>query len=126
MLKPALSDSEVHELHRRICLRGVECLYFADSLGNMVPKDVERITATINTQWDGPVGFHAHNNMGQASINVEAALSCGVSWIDSTITGMGRGAGNYETEVYFQNHVSTATSSVALVDAVENVFQNWA
>ena len=46
-----------------------------------------------------------------------------VSWIDSTITGMGRGAGNYETEVHLQSHVPDASSSIALVDAVENVFQ---
>ena len=67
-----LDDFEVYDFIDHLP-HDVECLYFADSLGNMVPKDVERVMALVRAKWNGPVGFHAHNNMGQASINVEAA-----------------------------------------------------
>jgi len=76
----------------------VDVLYFADSLGNMDAAEVERIVAAIQAGWTGPTGIHTHNNMGQAVRNCQSAAAAGVSWLDSTITGMGRGAGNAQTE----------------------------
>ena len=42
--------------------------------------------------------FLTHNNMGKGLDNSLTAKESGVTWIDSTITGMGRGAGNTQTE----------------------------
>jgi 4-hydroxy 2-oxovalerate aldolase len=77
---------------------GVDVLYFADSLGNMDGTEVERIVNAIRTEWDGTLGIHTHNNMGKGLDNTLAALALGVTWLDTTITGMGRGAGNTPTE----------------------------
>ena len=49
--------------------------------------------------WSGPIGIHAHNNMGQGLLNSTVAVESGASWVDGTITGMGRGAGNSATEL---------------------------
>jgi 4-hydroxy 2-oxovalerate aldolase len=76
----------------------IESLYFADSLGNMDNVEVVRILNAIKEEWKGPIGIHTHNNMGRALDNSLCAITNGVTWIDSTITGMGRGAGNAETE----------------------------
>ena len=76
----------------------IDTLYFADSLGNMAPKEVNQLAAWILELWDRPLGFHSHNNKGLALVNCLAALDAGVTWIDSTILGMGRGAGNVATE----------------------------
>ena len=38
------------------------------------------------------------NNMGQAVSNTITAIELGCNWVDCTVTGMGRGAGNAETE----------------------------
>ncbi|MBN4080845.1 aldolase catalytic domain-containing protein [Caldithrix abyssi] len=76
----------------------VDVLYFADSLGNMVPEDVENICKALKKGWQGQLGIHTHNNKGFALINSVAALSNGITWCDGTITGMGRGAGNVATE----------------------------
>jgi len=78
----------------------VDVLYFADSLGDMSPIEAKRVTKNILKEWDGPLGFHPHNNRGQAFINMFAAIEAGVSWGDSTIRGMGRGAGNLQTEIF--------------------------
>ena len=53
------------------------------------------------TQWSAiskPLGFHAHNNKGQAFANSVIAIENKVNFIDSTITGIGKGAGNLDTE----------------------------
>jgi 4-hydroxy 2-oxovalerate aldolase len=76
----------------------LDALYFADSLGNMDAKEVERIIAALRTEWKGALGIHTHNNMGKGLDNTLTAIDNGVTWVDSTITGMGRGAGNTQTE----------------------------
>lgn len=75
-----------------------DVLYFADSLGNMGRREVERITAAIQSEWNGEIGIHTHDNMSKGLDNSVTALNLGVEWLDSTITGMGRGAGNTQTE----------------------------
>lgn len=76
----------------------VDVLYFADSFGSMSVADVKRSVALIKQYWSGKIGFHAHNNQGTALTNALIAMDNGVDWIDSTVTGMGRGAGNLATE----------------------------
>ncbi len=76
----------------------VDVLYFADSLGNMDRQEVERIVKALRVEWQGELGIHTHNNMGKGLDNTLAAMEAGVSWLDTTITGMGRGAGNTQTE----------------------------
>jgi 4-hydroxy 2-oxovalerate aldolase len=75
-----------------------DVLYFADSLGAMDSKDVSKCIKLIQTQWNGELGIHAHNNLGKAVSNSISAVENGVTWIDSTVAGMGRGPGNAETE----------------------------
>jgi len=78
--------------------KGLSALYFADSLGNMDAAEVTRITRAIKAHWAGPMGIHTHNNMSKAIDNTFTAIAEGVSWVDVTVTGMGRGAGNAQTE----------------------------
>jgi len=78
---------------------GVDVLYFADSLGNMTPDSVKEVVNTIKCSWSGEIGFHSHDNMGNALANCNQAIELGVTWIDSTVQGMGRGAGNVATEI---------------------------
>jgi 4-hydroxy 2-oxovalerate aldolase len=76
----------------------LDVLYFADSLGNMDGVEVERIVNALRQGWIGPIGIHTHNNMGKGLDNTLKAHHLGVTWLDTTITGMGRGAGNTQTE----------------------------
>lgn len=72
----------------------VDIFYFADSFGNMDLKSVSKVVNVLKKYWGGHIGIHAHDNMGQALANTLAAVDSGVSWLDGTILGMGRGAGN--------------------------------
>ena len=76
----------------------VDVLYLADSLGGMNHDTVNYAFKAIREGWEGPVGFHGHNNKGQALINSLEAVDIGVEWVDGTMLGMGRGPGNTETE----------------------------
>lgn len=76
----------------------IEVLYFADSLGGMTPNQASDIVSWLKEAWSGAVGIHTHDNMGLALQNTMAALGAGATWVDSTVTGMGRGPGNALTE----------------------------
>lgn len=76
----------------------LDSLYFADSLGNMDGEEVTRIVRALRKNWHGDIGIHTHNNMGKALDNTLKAKELGVNWLDVTVTGMGRGAGNAQTE----------------------------
>lgn len=76
----------------------VDVLYFADSLGNMSPNDVINVVRLIKNNWNKEIGIHTHDNKGMAVNNTLAAISNGVTWVDSTVRGMGRGAGNAKSE----------------------------
>jgi 4-hydroxy 2-oxovalerate aldolase len=76
----------------------LDVLYFADSLGNMDSTEVVRIVTALRQYWHGDLGIHTHNNMAKALDNCLTAREAGVKWLDATITGMGRGAGNAQTE----------------------------
>jgi len=77
----------------------VDTLYFADSFGSMDSTEVSRIAGALATSWRGALGIHTHNNKSLAVQNTLAAIECGVSFLDATVTGMGRGAGNAELEI---------------------------
>lgn len=97
----------------------VDVLYFADSLGSMDKNDMKRIYSAIREEWAGDIGFHAHNNMGQAVENVDFGIGMGCSWIDATVSGMGRGAGNAELEFVLSLPVlSNRVSSVKELDTL--------
>lgn len=70
-----------------------------DSYGGVMPEDVCKITSLVRTQLTCPLGFHGHNNLNMALANALTASNNGVEYIDATVCGMGRGAGNLELEL---------------------------
>ena len=79
-----------------------DVLYFADSLGRMSEKEINEVILNIRKYWSGEIGIHAHDNLSKALSNSLYALKNGVTWVDSTISGMGRGPGNVKTEANFR------------------------
>lgn len=94
------SEQKIEEIAAKASEYPVDVLYFADSLGNIKPEDVTKITNAIRKRWGGPIGIHAHDNLMLAFANSTQALDSGAEWVDSTITGMGRGPGNLRTEEF--------------------------
>lgn len=78
----------------------VDVLYFADSLGNMNPAAIDAVMQSMREHWSGAIGVHLHDNMNLAMVNALAAVEAGAEWVDCTVLGMGRGAGNTRTELF--------------------------
>ena len=91
-------EDEISRLVHIISTTNADVLYFADSLGSLEPDDVSNIYDLISNSWKKDIGIHTHDNMGNAISNTLKAIDEGICWVDSTITGMGRGPGNAQTE----------------------------
>ena len=92
------SEDEVKALARLAKTYSLDVLYFADSMGSMNPDQVAQIIQWFRSEWAGAMGIHTHDNLGLALSKTLRALNEGVIWVDSTVTGMGRGPGNARTE----------------------------
>ena len=79
---------------------GVEGIYVVDTVGGMDPDQVFRYVELIRNAFPLAVGFHGHNNTGRALANSIAALDAGASFVDGTVGGVGRGAGNLQLELF--------------------------
>ena len=77
----------------------------------------------MKKNWKGQLGIHAHNNTGLALSNTLQAIECGVKWVDSTITGIGRGPGNTLTEELIfelsQNNCEPIKNNLNLVPLIQ-------
>ncbi|MCD6003897.1 aldolase catalytic domain-containing protein [Halomonas sp. IOP_6] len=92
------TEAEVKALAREAKSYPLDALYFADSMGSMNPDQAAQIIQWMRTEWKGPMGIHTHDNLGLALSNTLRAIDEGVTWVDATVTGMGRGPGNARTE----------------------------
>lgn len=70
-----------------------------DSYGGISPDEVRDILELVRLNTKCPIGFHGHNNLELSLINTVTAIACGVDFVDATILGMGRGAGNLKQEL---------------------------
>lgn len=79
----------------------VDAISFVDSYGSLTPKETQNFFYKAKDYFETKtkIGCHFHNNSGLALANSLIAYDNGCQIIDSTFTGMGRGAGNAETEL---------------------------
>ena len=120
-----ISDLEIEKITKLVAQSKLDVFYFADSLGNLEPQDIIHISKVIKKNWKKEIGFHAHDNMSRALINGVAAFNNGINWIDSTVTGMGRGAGNIQTEfalLQFAKYLDKNSDISLLLKLIEQKF----
>jgi 4-hydroxy 2-oxovalerate aldolase len=76
----------------------MEAVYIADSLGSLRPELACDLVSRFRAALSVPIGFHAHDNQGLALHNSLRVVDAGATWLDATMSGMGRGAGNARME----------------------------
>lgn len=80
----------------------VNAFYIVDSYGSIYPEEARRLAdmyGEIAEKCKKSVGIHAHNNQQLAFANTIEAMTYGASYLDATVDGMGRGAGNCALEL---------------------------
>lgn len=80
----------------------VDVIYLVDSYGSLYPETAEELAKKyleVGEKYGKAIGFHTHNNQNLAFANTIETMSYGVSYLDATAMGMGRGAGNCAMEL---------------------------
>lgn len=125
----AYTDKDLKELAN--CVNRVlpESISVVDTFGAMYPEDLERIVKILDNSldYDIKLGFHSHNNQ-QLSFSLTMTFiemlkdSHRGIVVDSSLCGMGRGAGNATTELvvsYLNRKWNTHYNIDAIMDAID-------
>lgn len=104
--------------------RHINYYYVADSFGACTPKKILQVFNLIKDHFDSfrQFGFHPHDNTSCAFANTLAALDAGAGIVDSSVLGMGRGAGNLKTEllVGYLEHQQYNYSVLPILEFIDN------
>lgn len=105
MVSLCYSDKEFLDLVDAANELNPYAFYIVDSFGEMKRKDLTRLFYMIEHNLNDNIfiGFHSHNNMQLAYSNAQKLVEMQTSRnliIDSSVFGMGRGAGNLNTELF--------------------------
>ncbi len=95
-------DDELDQVLDQLSKTPVDVIYIADSFGSFYPEQINKLTAkylTVAKSVGKKVGIHAHNNLQLAYANTLEAMIYGTSYLDVTVSGLGRGAGNCPMEL---------------------------
>lgn len=113
------TDEELLYLCDTVCANDIDYLYVADSYGSLTNNTLKSLitkikSALFDKTFVPKLGFHAHNNTQRALSNALLCNEYNFDLIDTTMYGMGRGAGNLCTELYlselFHQGITTYTN----------------
>lgn len=96
------NSDQVDDALAMLCESSVDVIYLVDSYGSLYPENAAKLAQKYIAAAEKAgkkVGFHAHNNQNLAFANTIETMSYGVSYLDATALGMGRGAGNCAMEL---------------------------
>ena len=133
MVSLSYSDEEFLEVIR--CVNEFEpfAFYIVDSFGEMKQSDLVRLYYLVehNLKDSIRIGFHSHNNMQLAYSNAMTLVNMHSPReliIDSSVYGMGRGAGNLNTELFLGHLNNDGTGNydlsplLTIIDEILNAF----
>ncbi len=107
MVSLSYSDEEFLSLIRKANDIDPYAFYIVDSFGVMKRRDLIRLFFMVehDLKPNIAIGYHSHNNMQLAYSNSQALVDTAAKHdmiIDSSVFGMGRGAGNLNTELFVE------------------------
>lgn len=105
MVSLSYTDEEFLDMIKRVNELEPYSFYIVDSFGEMKKNDLTRLYYLLdhNLKDSIKIGFHSHNNMQLAYSNAQTLVDMHSKRgliIDSSVYGMGRGAGNLSTELF--------------------------
>ena len=116
-------DDELDEVLEQLSKTNVDVIYIADSFGSFYPEQIRKLTEKYLSfaQKSGKkVGIHAHNNLQLAYANTLEAMIYGASFLDVTVSGLGRGAGNCPLELLLGFLKNPKYKQMPVLEFIEN------
>jgi len=102
MAASTLAELELDSALSLVAKSGTKAVYLVDSFGRFYSEEIQyfiRKYLSYAKPEGMEVGIHAHNNLQLAYSNTIEAIVQGANFIDGTMAGLGRGAGNCQMEL---------------------------
>lgn len=133
MVSLSYTDEEFLDLIRRVNQLDPYAFYIVDSFGMMKKKNLLRMFYMVehNLADNIIIGFHSHNNMQLAYSNAQCLIETLTNRsliIDASVFGMGRGAGNLNTELlveYLNENIGTQYSLKPLLNIIDEILNGF-
>ncbi|MGN0452383.1 MAG: aldolase catalytic domain-containing protein [Ruminococcus sp.] len=133
MVSLSYSDEEFIDLIHRVNEFKPYSFYIVDSFGVMKHRDLIRLFYMVehNLSDDISIGYHSHNNMQLAYSNAQALADVHTRRkiiFDSSVYGMGRGAGNLNTELfveYLNDNMGTDYILKPLLNIIDEILTSF-
>lgn len=116
-----VNETDLDEALSDIAKSRVPNFYIVDSFGSLYCEQIEHLARKYKKAMpDKNIGIHAHNNMQLAMSNTVTAIVEGCNYLDATILGMGRGAGNCPLEILIAFLKNPKYRLLPILDAIQN------
>jgi len=105
----------------------VPVIYLVDSFGAFYSEDIDAlVTKYIERLPEKTIGIHCHNNQQLAFANTIAGIINGANYLDATLYGIGRGAGNCPLELLLSFLKNPKFNVRPLIQCIEEEIFPWA
>jgi 4-hydroxy 2-oxovalerate aldolase len=120
MALSSVPENQLIEAFNMVKKSAVDVVYIVDSFGSLDPADIQHQVNKFKEMIPNKkLGIHTHNNMQLAFANTLTAMRNGVTFLDSSVYGMGRAAGNCNTELLV-THIQKASYELKpVLDVIE-------
>ncbi|MBI5103328.1 MAG: aldolase catalytic domain-containing protein [Nitrospirae bacterium] len=104
----------------------IQVVYLVDSFGAFYSEDIDTLARKyIERLPEKTIGIHCHNNQQLAFANTIAGIIAGVNFLDATLYGIGRGAGNCPLELLLSFLKNPKFRVRPLVQVIETQILPW-
>jgi len=104
----------------------VPIIYLVDSFGAFYSEDIDTLAAKYFERLPNKtIGIHCHNNQQLAFANTIAGIIAGINFLDGTLYGIGRGAGNCPLEALLSFLKNPKFRVRPLIDCIEKEIFPW-
>jgi 4-hydroxy 2-oxovalerate aldolase len=104
----------------------VPVIYLVDSFGAFYSEDIDMLSKKYMAALpDKTIGIHTHNNQQLAFANTISAIINGVNYLDGSLYGIGRGAGNCPLELLISFLKNPKFRTKPLIQVIESHIMAW-
>jgi 4-hydroxy 2-oxovalerate aldolase len=104
----------------------VPIIYLVDSFGAFYSEDIDTLSQKYMAALpEKTIGIHTHNNQQLAFANTIAAIINGANYLDASLYGIGRGAGNCPLELLISFLKNPKFKVGPLIEVIESHIVPW-
>lgn len=118
-------EPDLDEALAQLATANFDMVYLVDSFGYLYSEQIQYLADKYIAAFkdvDTEVGIHCHNNQQLAFANTVEGIIKGINYLDGSIYGMGRAAGNCTTELLLGFLKNPRYNAQAILDLIEEEF----